>query len=67
MGIKVITYNHPRKWESHKAFNPIKNEIHITATKNVADGIKEHYRSDEKGEFQYIFTILQLMSKVFHP
>lgn len=67
MGIKVITYNHSRKWKSHKAFNLIKNEIHISATKNVAEGIKELYRSDEKGEFQYIFTIHQLMSRVFHP
>lgn len=67
MGVSVYTYHHPQKWHEQKdLYDSIKNEIHITATKNMADGIKDYYRQDEKGEFQYIFTIRQVMNRIFH-
>ena len=65
MPAKVYTYNNPKTWEQHPLFDTIKNEIHITATKNLAEGIKERYRSKEKEQFQYIFTIRQVLQSVF--
>ncbi|MBM7660392.1 hypothetical protein JOC85_001159 [Bacillus mesophilus] len=65
MTVSVYTYHHPQKWQEQKdLYDGIKHEIHITATKNMADGIKDCYRNDEKGEFQYIFTIRQVMSRL---
>lgn len=67
MDVKVYTYNHPKKWhEQNELFSLIKNEIHITATKNMAEGIKDYYRNDNKKEFQYIFTIRQVMNRLFN-
>ncbi|MDM5326794.1 hypothetical protein [Neobacillus sp. CF12] len=65
MTVKVETYYHPQKWEEHEIFPHIKNEIHICATRNLVDGIKERYRIDETGDFQYIFTIRQVINHIF--
>jgi hypothetical protein len=65
MTVNVATYYHPKQWQDHQSFNEIKGEIHICATKNMAEGIKERYRDDVSGDFQYIFTIHQLMMRVF--
>jgi hypothetical protein len=65
MDVSVYTYNHPRQWHQHNQFDAIKNEIHICATKNMVAGIKECYRNDKKQEFQYIFTIRQVMNRMF--
>lgn len=65
MNGNVHTYHHPQKWEEHKEFSNINQEIHICATKNMMEGIKDRYRNDEQEEFQYIFTIHQVISSVF--
>ena len=65
MDVNVFTYYHPQKWQEHKEFDAIKKEIHICATKNMAEGIKDCYRKDDKGEFQYIFTIRQVINRLF--
>jgi hypothetical protein len=65
MNVSVYTYHHPQKWREQKElYNLIKNEIHITATKNMADGIKDFYRNDEEEEFQYIFTVRQVINRL---
>ncbi|AKP78619.1 hypothetical protein AS52_03658 [Priestia megaterium Q3] len=66
MDVRVYTYTHPRKWrENTKLFDEIKDGIHITATKNMAEGIRDFYRNDEEGEFQHILTIHQFMGRKF--
>ncbi|WP_423410441.1 hypothetical protein AABM38_11155 [Heyndrickxia sp. MSNUG] len=65
MAVNVETYFHPQQWKKHEAFSKIKSEIHICATKNMAEGIKERYRNDDDKEFQYIFTIHQIINKIF--
>lgn len=72
MDVSVYTYHHPQKWRDQKGlYDSIKEQIHITATKNMAEGIKDCYRSDKKKEFQYIFTIRQVINGLFawwsHP
>ena len=66
MAVKVYTYNNPKEWYKHSLYAEIKNQIHITATRNLAEGIEDRYRDDKKGEFQYIFTINEVVSKVFY-
>lgn len=64
MTVIVETYHDPLGWKRHPAYGSIKKGIHLCATKNIADGIKERYRNDGSGEFQHIFTIHELMRGV---
>lgn len=64
MVVEVATYYHPKKWREHPSYETIKDEIHICATRNMADGIEERYRNDELEEFQHIFTMQQVMDRV---
>jgi len=60
MSVKVYTYDDPKKWRSHPRYGEIQGAIHVCATKNVADGIREAYQKDES--FRRIYTIREIIS-----
>ncbi len=64
MKIKVYTYDDPKRWRHHSQFKNINKAIHICATKNMADGIADAYRDDQKGEFHSIFTIREVIDSL---
>jgi hypothetical protein len=59
----VYTYYHPKKWRDHEQFQNINHEIHICATRNLKNGIKEFYLNDE--EFKSIYTIKEISDALF--
>jgi hypothetical protein len=61
MKIKVYTYDDPKGWRHHSQFEKINKAIHICATKNMADGIADAYRDEQKVEFHSIFTIREVI------
>lgn len=62
MSVEVYTYDDPKGWRKHTKFNEIKDSIHICATRNMADGIREAYKDLLKEEFLHVFTIREVIS-----
>ncbi|MGL4402321.1 MAG: hypothetical protein ACRCTS_01075, partial [Fusobacteriaceae bacterium] len=60
---QVYTYTNPQKWEKNPYFEKIKNGIHICASKNMVDGIKERYQ--KKDEFPIIFSMAEAIGALF--
>lgn len=59
--VQVYTYDDPRRWKNHSQFDRIKKAIHFGATKSIVDGIKNAYQNPKEKEFQYIFTIREVI------
>ncbi len=62
MRINVYTYDNPKLWVNHSKYDKIKNAIHVCATKNIAEGIKEAYQTGE--DFYNIFTIREIIDQL---
>lgn len=60
MSVKVYTYDNPKGWRSHLRYEEIKGAIHVCATKNVAEGMKQAYQ--ESGAFEHVYTIREIIS-----
>jgi len=60
MSVKVYTYDDPKGWRSHPRYEEIKGAIHVCATKNVAEGLRQAYQ--EKGSFEHVYTVREIIS-----
>lgn len=64
MSVKVYTYDNPKRWLDHPRYEEIKGAIHICATSNMADGIREAYRDEDDGAFMHVYTIRKFINSV---
>lgn len=59
----IYTYTNPQNWENHSHFDEIKFGIHICASKNMVNGIKNRYLKNQ--EFSVIFSIAKAIEVLF--
>lgn len=61
MTIKVQTYSNPKNWSNHPFYSELIDAVHICATNNMVEGIKEAYP-----EFQHIMSIRKFINTLFN-
>lgn len=60
MTIKVQTYSNPKNWKNHPFYSKLIDSVHICATNNMVEGIKEAYP-----EFQHVMSIRKFSNTLF--